>query len=240
MLSPLNYVAFATFLALCSPASATSITVFGAGVLHTNNGDSEVTFDSIPSTTTYGNSGPVQGPFAANGANFSGSGILMLNGPGGAGGSLGLYAEPFHDTTQYLTVQPGGSTETIQFASAFQRFGLYWGSIDTYNSIAFFRGNTLLDTITGAIAAGAVPALAQGQQANDANNRYFVFTGIGDGLGFDKIVLTSTSNSFEVDNLSWGPAQGPSDTPLPSTLPLFISGGAMLGGLLYRRKRKAA
>ena len=113
----------------------------------------------------------------------------MLNTPGGTGGSLGLYAEPFHDTTNYLTVQPAGSPETIALNTTATRFGLYWGSMDTYNSIQFYRNGGLIDTVTGAQAAAVVPALANGNQADDATNRYIEISAVGDGLGFDTVVL---------------------------------------------------
>ena len=88
------------------------------------------------------------------------SGMIMLNTPGGTGGSLGLYAEPFHDTSNYLTVQPAGSPETIALNTTATRFELYWGSMDTYNSIQFYRNGGLIDTVTGSQAAAVVPALA--------------------------------------------------------------------------------
>ena len=105
--------------------------------------------------------------------------------------------------------------ETVTFASKYSTLGLYWGSMDTYNSIDFYNGGVLKETVTGSQAAAAVLAAAQGLQTDDANNRYIIISAINGGL-FDKIVLNSTSNSFELDNLEWGPAQAPpGPTPLP-------------------------
>jgi hypothetical protein len=70
--------------------------------------------------------------------------------------ALGLYAEPFHDTTQYLTVQPNGPTETVKFSQDYTKLGLYCGSMDTYNSIEFYLASSLVDTVTGSDAAAAV------------------------------------------------------------------------------------
>ena len=182
-------VAAITGLALISvPANAltlgdgTVLTASGAGVLSVNLGGGLADFNSETSLTTYGASSPPQGPFTDGGANFSGDGILMLNPPAGAGGSLGLYAEPYHDTTQYLTVQPNGPNELVAFGHAYSTLGLYWGSMDTYNSIAFYNGATLIETLTGSDAASSVPALngANGDQANDATNRFIT---ISDLLG---------------------------------------------------------
>jgi hypothetical protein len=66
---------------------------------------------------------------------------------------------------------------------------------------------------------------------------------ISDILGgsFDSIVLVSTGNSFEIDNLAWGPAgsqRAPGQTPLPAALPLF--GSVRGGGLVIRKLRKRA
>jgi hypothetical protein len=236
-----------TGLALISaPANAltlgdgTVVTASAPGVLSVFGGGAN--FNSEISPTLYGNSGPPQGPFTEGGANFSGDGILMLNPPLGAGGSLGLYAEPFHDTTQYLTVQPFGATETVDFAGAFKTLGLYWGSMDTYNSIVFYDGINAIATVTGTNAAASVPALANGDQANDATNRYITISNLlGHNAIFTSIVLTSTQNSFELDNLAWSARisnDGRFPTPLPGALALFAGGLGMIGLVAGRKKRK--
>ena len=53
--------------------------------------------------------------------------------------SLGLYATPFGDTTNYMAVLGGGS-EKIAFSSQMNAFGLYWGSVDTYNFLSSSTG----------------------------------------------------------------------------------------------------
>jgi len=238
-------LAVAAAFAITAPANATTVVAGAAGALLNTAGDTSATFDSVPGAPqSYGSVGAF-GPFTDNGANFSGLGMIMLNTPGGTGDSLGLYAEPFHDTSNYLTVQPAGSPETIALNTTATRFGLYWGSMDTYNSIQFYRNGGLIDTVTGAQAAAVVPALANGNQADDATNRYIEISAVGDGLGFDTVVLLSSQNSFEVDNLSWGcgPNGGgcaPAPTPLPAALPLFISGLGGLGFFGFWRKKKQA
>jgi hypothetical protein len=240
-----------TGLALISaPANAltlgdgTVLTASGAGVLSVNLGGGLADFDSEVSPTLYGNSGPPQGPFTDGGANFSGDGILMLNPPLGAGGSLGLYAEPFHDTTQYLTVQPNGPNEAVAFSNSYSTLGLYWGSMDIYNSIIFKNGNSVIETVTGTNAAASVPALngANGDQANDATNRFITISNLlGSNAVFTSVVFVSTQNSFELDNLSWGPRGGNNGqfpTPLPGALALFAGGLGMIGLVAGRKKRK--
>ena len=233
--------ALAASVAFSVPANATTVTILGAGVLSNSVGDSSATFDTVPGAPqTYNGTVTPFGPFSDNTGSFTGQGMIMLNGPGGTQGSLGLYAEPLHDTTNYLTVMPAGSPENLALGSTFARFGLYWGSMDTYNTISFYKGATLVDSLTGGEVAAFVPAPATGGQVGDQNNRYVEFTNVGNGLGFDNIVLSSTANSFEVDNLSWGPANGPSQTPLPGALPLFVSGMGGLGFLRFLRKKRTA
>lgn len=227
------FCALATGLACAAPAQAATLTALGAGVLTTNLGGGLVDFETPASVTTAGNTAPPQGTFTVGGATFSGDGILMT------GTTPGLYATPYHDTTQYLTVKPNGPSETVTFGGPFQALGLYWGSMDTYNSIEFYSGGSLVDTVTGSQAATATANVAAvGNQTDDLNNRYIIISGILGGT-FDKIVLLSTQNSFELDNLSWGPTNAHIDiTPLPGALPMFAAGMAGFGFFL-RRKRAA-
>ncbi len=88
--------------------NAASITILSPGNLGPTSG---ATFNSI-TATTYSQTTP-SGPFSDGGANFSGSGVVMNN---GGQPSLGLYATPFGDTTNYMAVLGGGS-EKIAFSS---------------------------------------------------------------------------------------------------------------------------
>ena len=236
-------LAVAAAFAVTAPANAATVVAGSAGALVNTAGDTSATFDSVPGAPqSYGSVGAF-GALYRQWRQFQRPGMIMLNTRRWHGGSLGLYAEPFNDTSNYLTVQPAGSPETIALDSTSTRFGLYWGSMDTYNSIEFYRNGGLIDTVTGAQAAAVVPALANGSQADDASNRYIEISAVGDGLGFDTVVLISTQNSFEVDNLSWGcgPDGGgcaPAPTPLPAALPLFISGLGGLGFFGFWRKKK--
>ncbi|MFX5526302.1 hypothetical protein ABTD59_18810, partial [Acinetobacter baumannii] len=87
------------------------------------------------------NNGTNTGNFSsyALGATFSASGHAGI-----VHGSSSVSAAPFMgplpggaDTTNYLSIG-AGATETITFASAKNAFGLYWGSVDPYNSIKFY------------------------------------------------------------------------------------------------------
>ena len=125
----------------------------------------------------------------------------------------------------------GGRSETLTFSGTQNKFGLFWGSIDSYNSIAFYSGSSATPFLTlFGNNLNAVPALGfNGDQSGALTNAYVTFT----GLSFDKIVLASSSNSFEFDNISYGNV-GP--VPEPSTWAMMILGFAGLG-FVYRRRR---
>ena len=116
----------------------------------------------------------------------------------GGQGSLGLYATPYGDTTNYMAVLGGGSEE-IAYSSLKTSFGLYWGSVDTYNSLAFYSGAVLVATITGADVDP--PMSANGGQTDYASNGYVLITALPQ---FDRVVAASGSNSFEFDNVAAG------------------------------------
>ena len=92
----------------------------------------------------------------------------------------------------------GNATETITFASAKNAFGLYWGSVDSYNTIKFYDGTTLVASYTGADIARCFRTATRARSPR---------TGMWNSPGlhsFNKVVLGSTSNAFEIDNISAG------------------------------------
>jgi hypothetical protein len=178
------------------------------------------TFDN-ETATPYGNT-TATGVFTDGGAQFSGDGIVMNN---HGGGSLGLYATPCADGTNYMAVL-GGDTETIKYSSLRDSFGLYWGSIDTYNSLSFYDGATLIATIGGGQVS---PLLAPGGQPDYFSNGYVLITGLPK---FNTVLVSSASNSFEFDNVA-------AAAPEASTWGMMALGFAGLGyAALHRAKRK--
>lgn len=131
------------------------------------------------------------------------------------GSSSGVYAAPYlsgnngvnfglgnatgANQTQYLT---SGSTNAnagaeieIVFNEGQMYFGLLWGSVDTYNSLSFYDGATLVGTVTG----GQVTATATGDQGIEGT--YYV--NLNSDIAFDRVVITSTSYAFELDNIAY-------------------------------------
>jgi hypothetical protein len=216
-------VAVVTTLAFQVPANAYVVTVEGDKVLHNPFGDPEARFNKL-TVTPYGDTSPDAGPFNSGHAHFFGEG-LIINDPGL--NALGKYAEPYFDKTNYLAIL-GGSHETIKYHHDMDRFGLYWGSIDDYNSIKFYDGKTLVAKITGADIIPVYLPGGLGAQQDFGANRYLEFT---DLPWFNRVVLSSSSNSFEVDNISAG-------APELSTWAMMLVGFAGIGFVAYRRTKK--
>jgi VCBS repeat-containing protein len=186
----------AQIVVVAAPASPL---VLAAGVNVNSLGLSTETFDDLAAN------GGGNFDSAALGAHFSSS--------GNAGIVVGTGAPPFvgplpghKDTTKFLNIA-ANATETITFTSEKNVFGLYWGSIDTYNSIKFYDGTTLVASYTGADIS---PLVANGNKTSFTSNGYVQFTGLH---SFNKVELISTANSFEIDNISAGYIPPP-----PSTL----------------------
>ncbi len=200
---------------------------FSAGASNTNG---DITFDELPfhQPVFTANVANQAGPLAYIGVNFSGSAYIVNNLGGGSGGQS---ATPAGDTTNYMSILAGGS-ETLTFNAVSKNFGFYWGSIDAYNSITFKLGTGVVASYTGAsLDIAAAPGL--GNQFANAQNKYLKFT----GFNFDSIILTSSQNSFEFDNVYFE-AAGRINPGVPeaSTWAMMILGFLGVGFLAYRRK----
>ena len=126
------------------------------------------------------------------------------------------------DATRYLSA--GTGSVSLAFESGQKYFGLLWGSVDTFNSLMFYDGMTLLGTFTGA----DVIALANGNQGL-VGTTYVTFNS---EVFFNKIVATSTTNSFEFDNIAFDTRKRVPDSA--STVALL--GLGLVGLAALRRK----
>ena len=147
------------------------------------------------------------------------------------GSVSGRYASPYGINDTYLTVPYNYSAGAVSLTTpgSYNYFGLYWGSLDLYNSIHFYDGGSLIGSYNG---ADIFSLLANGGQSSWASNRYvnFLFT---DGDLFDRIVLVSTNWAFESDNHAFGNVT--TSVPEPGTLVMF--GLGLLGlGMMARRR----
>lgn len=182
-------------------AAPTALDVLDPGVLDNSLGLHTETFNGVIAGAA-SNNGTGHGNFfsEALGATFSASGHAgVVNGAAG-GVTAPPYVGPQHggqDTTNYLSIGGGGS-ETITFTSEKNTFGLYWGSLDSYNTIKFYDGDTLVASYTGDQFA---PLFPNGNQGSFSSNGYVQFSHLP---LFDKVVLASSANAFEIDNISAG------------------------------------
>lgn len=160
----------------------------------------------------------------AFGASFSAAGSLFgLY----SGTQSGVAATPFGDATQYYST--GLGTTTITFDETATYLGLLWGSVDGYNSIAFYDGDTLIGTIKGADIRNP----ANGDQG--IGGTYYVNFEIAGG--YDRVKLISTGYSFEIDDLAYGSNYDRvAEVPEPASLLLLGAGVFALG---YARRRRA-
>lgn len=112
--------------------------------------------------------------------------------------------------------------------------GLFWGSIDAYNSLQFLDGVNVIGTVTGndVIAAGG----AFGDRIGAGSNRYVnLFLS---GGSYSSVRFVSSSWAFEVDNLAYASFNRIAfdRVPEPGTLALL---GLGLVGVGLSRRRKA-
>jgi hypothetical protein len=167
--------------------------------------------------------GALPGGYSEAGLSFSTSGQVRVKKPPNDGQG----AFPFGDTSlQYLSVL-GGSHVDINTGTA-TRVGFYWGSIDRYNTVEFYNGATLVGSMIGSDAA---PLAANGNQFQFASNRHVtIFLTSGT---FDRVRLSSSANSFEVDNIS-------AAVPEPGTWAMMLVGFGGLAMLSARTRRRQA
>jgi hypothetical protein len=133
-----------------------------------------------------------------------------------------------NDSTHYLTV-PGGASATFTFDGLLSAFSLYMGSPDTFNSIEFFGGGGFHEVLSGT-------QMFQGDTSQDWAWGKRVNFDFG-GFNVDKVVLSSTANSFEVDNAA---AAFRAAVPEPATWMTLIMGFGTLGAVLRRRRMAVA
>jgi hypothetical protein len=153
-------------------------------------------------------------------------------------GNGALFGDPDGaDASHYLTAGgTSGSYAQLILPTSARYLGLLWGSVDSYNTIAFYNGATLVDTFGG----GAVSAVAGSGNCVNGNQSTVgtCYVNINLATAFDRVVMTSSEYAFEFDNVAF--AENPIGTPEPGELGLFLLGLGLVGSGYWVRKRRLA
>ena len=131
------------------------------------------------------------------------------------------------DATKYLAVLGGGQATFTQAIGDITQVSYDWGSIDRFNFIKAYSGDTLVSTIFGS----AFPP-ATGATGSALTNQH-VTLNYSASANVTKLVFGSDTNSFEFDNLSV------TAVPEPATWAMLIAGMTMTGAAMRRRRGPA-
>jgi hypothetical protein len=137
------------------------------------------------------------------------------------------------DLTKYLTVPVNVSqspqSATITFGASYNDyFGLWWGSMDTYNTFEFLAEDS---TTVVATVLGTTFSSGSGAQDSSETNKYVNFYGLPNFYG---VRITSTQYAFELDNI----AVGQNINPVPIPAAVWLLGSGLLGLVGIRRRFK--
>ena len=201
-------------LLISGSANAAIVSVTSGGVADVASGQASA-FASAPGAVVY--------DMSSNIPAFDGSPVALRT------GSLsGQYAAPFGDTTQFASVGTieTPSTTTLLLGGSYNYVGLYWGSIDGYNSLTITDASG--DHVVSAATFASILNPAGGSQNADGSLYINIFT----DSAITKLTFFSESKAFEFDNLTVAAV------PEASTWAMMILGFLGLGFLGYRKSAK--
>ncbi|WP_116810001.1 hypothetical protein [Steroidobacter cummioxidans] len=120
---------------------------------------------------------------------YAGAGQIVM-------GSFPSSTQPQGDETPYFSVKPTTAAFVAEPGVSYNYFGLYWGTIDEYNELRFFKDGRLIVTITGRdvlrliSAHGAVRAGLPSSYVN-------IYFGV---RSYSRIEFRTSIPAFESDN----------------------------------------
>lgn len=197
------------FAASINPQGLLGGAASGGITLLTFDSDTIGVLPASPSGLTITGSGDAQVVFGSEGGQYAAP-FLSGNNNFGFG--------PLYDgvnTTNYLST--GTGSITFAFDSLQNYFGLLWGSVDDYNSLAFYNGDTLLGTVWGSNEWFSSTDGNQGQNGTFYVNIY------AEGVYFNKVVASSSQYAFEIDNIAYGSLSVPDSGATVALLGLSLA-----------------
>ena len=146
--------------------------------------------------------------------------------PAGLTGSFGA-AEPASAGQAFTDATFSFTSPSLKLLSL--SFDL--GSLDTFNTLDFYSGSTLVRAFTGS----QLTATPDGNQTSDLTNRRYYFTfGVADDI--NKVVFMSSQPAFEFANIG---ASWTSAVPEPATWAMMILGFGFVGFMMRSNRQKA-
>lgn len=144
----------------------------------------------------------------------------------------GFHRNPTGDQTQYISTPNDNSGASafydVRFDAPATYFGLYWGSLDEYNSITLHTSaGEVLFTGTQLSAYGVLLDCKTYACGDQRASSYFNFFAT-DGTTIRGVTLASSNRALEADNFAVV-------TPEPASLLLFGTGLIGVAGLIRRK-----
>lgn len=136
------------------------------------------------------------------------------------------------DLTRYVAVpappaSSGSATVTFTLPQSYNYLGLWWGSVDTYNTLSFTFYNGGSPVAVATVTGSNISTDPNGNWTGAASNEYVNFL---DLPSYNEFTMTSTSPAFEADNISVG------NVPVPEPVSLLFLGLGLVGAAVLKRK----
>jgi hypothetical protein len=196
-------------------------------------------FGSVGVTTTGGGLGIQKGSTGGIAAAPAGDSTCFGFGP--RPGSSGTDATVRIDYSTLINGLIGANL--VPVGTKISYLGLYYGSIDNYNNIKFYNGNTLLSSTDEMLDGGVIEGSeiltklggSTGNQVSDKSNVY-VNIDFAENEQFTSFEFVTTGRAFELDNIVVGLSYR---TEIPEPASVALIGLGLLGLSATRRRQKA-